>query len=297
MNWLNHIWSGVTKYFTNKEMWETFTDHIISIIFIVIITFIVIRVGRSMLRKIFKARHSSPLRLTERRETTLERLVENVFSYVVYFVAVLMILEQFIDVKGLIAGAGVAGLAIGFGAQNLVKDVITGFFIIFEDQFSVGDYVRIGSFEGYVEQIGLRTTKIVSWTGELYILPNSSINEVTNYSINNSIAVVDIKVAYEEDVEKAEAAIEEVMEEMAVNYPEMVRPPEILGVQMLGTSDVMIRVIAETLPMEHWHIGREIRKAVKQRFDEKKIRAPYPKLVTYRRDEAEEIEVENMRER
>lgn len=295
MKRLDNIWHD---YITDKNMWETFVDHIISIIIIIVLTFIVIKIGRSMLRKVFNARHSSPLRLTERRETTLERLLENVFTYVVYFVAIVMLLNEFgVDVKAIVAGAGVAGLAIGFGAQSLVKDVITGFFIIFEDQFSVGDYVRIGSFEGYVEQIGLRTTKIVSWTGELYILPNSSINEVTNYSINNSIAVVDIKVAYEEDVERAEAAIEEVMEEMAVDYPEMVLPPEILGVQMLGTSDVMIRVTAETLPMEHWRIGREIRKAIKQRFDEKGIRAPYPKFVTYRRDETEEIEAEQAAER
>ncbi len=117
------------------------------------------------------------------------RLLQNVFSYAIYFVAGVMILETLsVDVRGLLAGAGIVGLAVGFGAQNLVKDIITGFFIIFEDQFSVGDYVRVGTFEGTVEEIGLRTTKIKSWTGEINILPNGSIVEVTNFSLHNSVA-------------------------------------------------------------------------------------------------------------
>ena len=198
------------------------------------------------------------------------------------------------DIKGLVAGAGIAGLALGFGAQSFVKDVITGFFIVFEDQFSIGDYVKIGGYTGTVEQIGLRTTKIQNWTGELHILPNSSIVEVTNYSVYNSIAVVDISIAYEEDVNRAEQVIEEVVAEMSGQHPEIVRPPEILGVQNLGSSDVVIRIIAEVLPMEHWHISREMRKAVKVRFDELGIEIPYPRLVTYRRSELDEVE-ENMR--
>ncbi|MDV2887601.1 mechanosensitive ion channel, partial [Alkalihalophilus pseudofirmus] len=115
---------------------------------------------------------------------------------VVYFIALMMVLSVFgIDAKALIAGAGVVGLAVGFGALSLVKDVISGFFIIFEDQFSVGDHIRVGEFEGNVETIGLRTTKLKSWTGELHILPNGNITEVTNFSVNNSIAVIDIAIA------------------------------------------------------------------------------------------------------
>ncbi|HEX7066032.1 MAG TPA: mechanosensitive ion channel family protein [Bacillales bacterium] len=274
-------------------MWKAFVNNVITIIFIIVGTIVVVKVGQVVLRKLFKGRQGTRLRMSEKRETTFEKLVLNVFSYVIYFVAFVMIINVFVDVKGLIAGAGIVGLAVGFGAQNLVKDIITGFFIIFEDQFSVGDYVRIGTFEGFVEEIGLRTTKIKSWTGELHIIPNSSINEVTNYSVNNSVAVVDVSIAYEEDIEKAEGVLHEVVEDMASSYPEIVRPPEILGVQMFGASDIVIRVIAEVLPMEHWHIAREMRKAVKGRFDEKGIEIPYPRLVTYRREELEEIEREN----
>lgn len=294
MGFFERIWHGIVHYFVNAKIWEIFVDHAISILFILIGTFITVKIGRAALHKMFKARQGSRLKMTEKRETTLERLVENAFSYVIYFVSILMILSNLgTDIKGLIAGAGIAGLALGFGAQSFVKDVITGFFIVFEDQFSIGDYVKIGSFTGTVEQIGLRTTKIQNWTGELQILPNSSITEVTNYSVYNSIAVVDISIAYEEDINKAEKVIEEVISEMATQHPEMVRPPEVLGVQNFGTSDVVIRIIAEVLPMEHWHISREIRKAIKLRFDELGIEIPYPRLVTYRRSELDEVE-ENM---
>src|SRR5690625_3614670 len=114
-------------------------------------------------------------------------------SYIVYFTAFIMILSTLgIEVMPLLAGAGVAGLAIGFGAQNLVRDVISGFFIIFEDQFSVGDYVGVAGIEGTVEEIGLRTTKVLSWTGEMNVVPNGDVTQVTNYSLHNGLAIVDI---------------------------------------------------------------------------------------------------------
>lgn len=189
-----------------------------------------IRIGKQALNKFVEVRTNSPLRISERREATMVRLLQNVFSYVIYFVAGVMILETLsVDVRGLLAGAGIVGLAVGFGAQNLVKDIITGFFIIFEDQFSVGDYVRVGTFEGTVEEIGLRTTKIKSWTGEINILPNGSIVEVTNFSLHNSVAFVDVSISYEENIQKAEQVILELLEELPSRYEDMVKTPELLG--------------------------------------------------------------------
>ena len=209
--------------FQNEDTWMNIGEGLLKIIAILIITNILIRLGKLMIRNVFKIRNLSPLSTSERREETLSKLLDNVLSYVVYFIAFMMILSVLgIDVKALIAGAGVVGLAVGFGAQSLVKDVISGFFIIFEDQFSVGDHVRIGQFEGNVETIGLRTTKIKSWTGELHILPNGSIIEVTNFSINNSIAVVDIAIAYGEDIAKAEKVIEDTIQFMPAQYEECI---------------------------------------------------------------------------
>ncbi|KGX89240.1 mechanosensitive ion channel protein MscS [Pontibacillus marinus BH030004 = DSM 16465] len=264
------------------------------IIVIFLFSFLIIRVGKSVIRNLFKRRRRGPFQITPRRETTLIKLLENTLTYTVYFAAVIMMLETInIQVGALLAGAGIAGLAIGFGAQNLVKDIITGFFIIFEDQFSVGDYIKTANFEGFVEEIGLRTTKIKSWTGLLHIIPNGSINEVTNYSIHNSVAIVDISVAYEGDIATAEQTIEELLKELPERYEELVGVPELLGVQNLGSSDVVLRVVAEVIPMEHWSMARKIRKELKNRLDERGIEIPFPRLVMYSRQEEETLEIEN----
>lgn len=150
------------------------------------------------------------VRNNERRQITIVKLLQSVLSYLVYFSAIMAILSAVnIQIAGLIAGAGIASVAIAFGAQNLVKDVITGFFIILEDQFSVGDYVKIGTAEGTVMEIGLRTTKLKGNTGELFILPNGSIAEVINYSINNSKAMIDMQVALDANIEKVQKIIED----------------------------------------------------------------------------------------
>ncbi|TKD67662.1 mechanosensitive ion channel family protein [Pseudalkalibacillus hwajinpoensis] len=286
MDWFEPIYN----YLSNRDLWAELLLKTIRIIGILVGTWLFLRIAKSALGHVFAIRLRSPLRLSERREATLIRLIENILTYVVYFIALVMILSEFeVDVTTLIAGAGVVGLAVGFGAQNLVRDIITGFFIIFEKQFSVGDYVRISGVEGFVEEIGLRVTKIKSWTGELHILPNGNINQVTNYSIHNSIAVVDVSIAYEEQIQEAEEVIIELMDELYEKFDAMIVKPEYLGVQDLGASEVVLRIISEVQPMEHWVIGREIRKAVKQRLDESGIEIPFPRVVMYQRDEQGEV--------
>src|SRR5699024_11522937 len=128
-------------------------------------------------------------------------LLQNVLSYVIGFIAIMMILDTFhVPIKTMLAGAGVVGLAIGFGAQSLVKDVIAGFFIIFEDQFSVGDYIETGEMEGDVEVIGLRNTKLRSYFGQQYVIPNGKQDSVTNYSVTNGFAMVEVTLPYETDI-------------------------------------------------------------------------------------------------
>lgn len=275
----------VTK-FQNEGTWLTIGEGILKILAIMFVANILIRIGKMAIHNIFKIRNLSPLNTSERREETLSKLLDNILSYVVYFIALMMILSVLtIDVKALLAGAGIVGLAVGFGAQSLVKDIITGFFIIFEDQFSVGDHVRIGVFEGNVEAIGLRTTKIKSWTGELHILPNGSIVQVTNFSLNNSMAVVDIGIAYGEDIERAEAVIEELLEDMAMEHKDLVKSPELLGIQTMGPTEIVLRIVAETLPMKQASIARMIRKEVKLILDQHGIKSPDPRVVMYSQSE------------
>lgn len=270
----------------DDSLWFAVGESVLKIIAILIITGLLIRIGKIAIRNFFKVRTRGPLRITERREATLMKLLENVLTYVVYFIAIMMILSALtINVQAMLAGAGIVGLAVGFGAQSLVKDIITGFFIIFEDQFSVGDYVRIGQFEGTVEEIGLRTTKIKSFTGEINILPNGSIVEVTNFSLYNSVAVLDIGIAYEGDLDYAEKVLQEYLETTTEKYPELVNPPELLGVQQFGASEVVLRIVAETLPMKHWYMGRQLRKDIKRVLDEHGVEIPFPRMVMYSRHE------------
>jgi moderate conductance mechanosensitive channel len=277
--------------FISDDLWISIGEAAFEVVLILVFTAIVIKIGKAAIRNVFKVRSRSPFKISERRETTLSKLLENVLTYVVYFVSIIMILSALgADITGLIAGAGIVGLAVGFGAQNLVRDIITGFFIIFEDQFSVGDYIKVGTAEGFVEEIGLRTTKVKSWTGELHILPNGNIAEVTNFSIHNSIAIVDVSIAYEENIEEAERVISELLMTMPQKYEELIKPPDLLGVQTLGASDVVMRVVAETMPMQHWGMARKIRKDIKMVLDAHGIEIPFPRMVMYNRQEDESTE-------
>lgn len=272
----------------NEEIWLGLTEITIRITLIVIIAGIAVRIGKKIITNIFVIREKSALRTSERREATMLKLLNNILSYVVYFIALMTILSILeFDVKALLAGAGILGLAVGFGAQSLVKDIITGFFIIFEDQFAVGDYVRVNTFEGTVEEIGLRTTKIKGMNGEINIIPNGSILEVTNFSIYNSVAVVDIGIAYEGDVEEAERVIRNMLEGLPERYEDLISTPQLLGVQSLGPSEVVLRITAETAPMRHFYIARELRKELKNTLDKHGIEIPFPRMVMYNRQDSE----------
>lgn len=243
------------------------------LILILLLTAIVIRVGKGIIKKLFLVRQKSPLGYSERRQNTLEKLLQNILANVVYFAAIIAILSTFgVNVVGLLAGAGIVGLAVGFGAQSLVKDIITGFFIIFEDQFAVGDKVQIGSAEGIVQEIGLRTTKVKSYTGELHIIPNGSISVVVNYSIYNSLALIDINVASETDIPSLEKNIQEFLKDLPNKYEELVKPPSFLGVQSFDASQIVVRITAETIPTKQAGIAREVRRDLKEFLERKGIK-------------------------
>lgn len=278
-----NMWQLVSSLFDQK-LWIDIGWIAVKVLFIVLVAVVVVAIGKGIIRRVFTMKIKSKLRPTERREKTLRKLLENALAYIVYFAAIIAVISEFgIDITGLLAGAGVLGLAVGFGAQGLVKDVISGFFIIFEDQFSVGDYVRIGEAEGTIEEIGLRTTKISAYGGEIHILPNGNISEVINFSINNSLAIIDIRVAYETDIVRAEKLIEQFIASLSVGYEELVSPPTLIGVQDLAASEVVFRLTAETIPVMQWAFARKFRKDLKIFLDEHEIEIPYPRLVTYQR--------------
>ncbi|MGX4671197.1 mechanosensitive ion channel family protein [Cerasibacillus sp. JNUCC 74] len=288
---VNNQLTGFWKYITGPELWWAVVEGTISIIVILLLAYTAVRISRKLVDRLFKKREKGPIRISERRENTLKKLIKNVIKYVVYFIALIMILDGVFGFKvgALIAGAGVAGLAIGFGAQNLVRDVISGFFIIFEDQFSVGDYVKVSGIEGTVEEIGLRTTKVLSWTGEMHILPNGNITQVVNYSVHNGLAIVDVNVPYENSVDDAERLINEVAATLPDKYDFLVGTPEIIGVQNLAASHFVIRVITETLPGFQWAGERNIRRDIQDYLYRNGIEIPAQRIVMYSREQKENM--------
>ncbi|MFC4353497.1 mechanosensitive ion channel family protein [Chryseomicrobium palamuruense] len=278
----NRMWERTVEFVVNEALWISVGMAMLKILVILVLMAIVVKVGKKAIERVMVLRSKTPIGYTERRQNTLIKLLQNGLTYIVYFAGVLAILSAVsINVVGLLAGAGIAGLAIGFGAQSLVKDIITGFFIIFEDQFGVGDTVMINQSNGTVQEIGLRTTKIKTYTGELHIIPNGNISEVINYSVYNSLIMVDVSVAYESDVDEVERLINVFLDGAEEKYPELVKRPDLLGVQALGTSDVVMRIAAETLPMNHFKVGRMIRRDIKRFLEEHNIEIPYQKMVVF----------------
>lgn len=283
---LENLKEQVVNYVSNPAVWTTILFTIIKIVFIFIACRIVIKIANKALEHMLVEREKSPLKFDTRRTKTIGKLIGNIVKYVVNFIMILMILNQFgIRLEPLLAGAGVVGLAVGFGAQSLVKDVITGFFIIFEDQFAVGDVIQTGTFKGTVEEIGLRVTRIRSWTGEVHYIPNGSITQVTNFSVNNSVAVVDVTIAYEEDIDKAIQVMKETVQKNYEHNLNMVKEPEVLGVQSLVGANVTLRTTVECKPNMHPVVARELYADLKKAFDAHGIDIPYPRVVNYHKNE------------
>lgn len=251
----------------------------ILVIFILIKVFA--RIGNRFIAGIFDpSKYNRRLKIKQRQANTLKVLTQSVLRYILYFIGIIMILQTFgVKTDSLLASAGILGLAVSFGAKNLVRDVITGFFLIFEDQFSVGEYVKVAGVAGIVEETGLRITKIRDFGGELHIVPNGLIEQVTNYNRGSLRALVEVGIAYEEDLEKAINVINQLARGMAEEIKEIVEGPRVHGVSSLGESGVVIRVVARTEPMAKWNVENELRKRIKLVFDQEGIEIPYPRRV------------------
>ncbi|SDE89919.1 small conductance mechanosensitive channel [Thermus arciformis] len=219
------------------------------------------------------------------RRRTLKVVSESVLKGVVLLLGGLLLLSNLgLNVTALLAGAGVAGLAVSFAAQNLLRDYINGFFILLEDQYGVGDIVQIGGVGGQVERFTLRLTVLRDLEGRAHFIPNSEVRQVTVLTQEWSRAVVDVGVAYKEDLDR----VLEVFRDEAARFsqdPEwqarFTAPPEVLGVQNLADSAVVIRVLFATKPAEQWAVAREFRRRIKNRLDREGIEIPFPHLKLY----------------
>lgn len=264
----------------NSDIYIKLGSRLLKVILIIVGAKIIYRIGRAIISAFFRRRTSEKFHVSEKKINTLSALSQSVLRYILYFIAGVMVLEQFgVNTASLIATAGIGGVAIGFGAQSLVKDVITGFFILFEDQYAVGDMVTIDDVTGTVVDIGLRTTKIRAFSGEVTIIPNGQILRVVNRSRDNILAIVDVNIAYEEDIDDAIRIMGDVARKYAAENENIVEEPQVLGVINLGDYGITLRLIARTANMQKWGIERELRKRIKEAFDDNKIKIPYPRTL------------------
>lgn len=255
--------------------------HGINVLVILTGAFIVIRAANLAIEHLqFKlARgHASTDLEWQRRATTLGGILTSLVTAAVVFVAVLMMLRELtIDVVPILTGAGIAGLAIGFGAQNLVRDVISGFFLILEDQVRVGDLARINGVAGIIEQINLRTIVLRDGDGAVQVFPNGTITALANLSKQFAYAVVDLRVAYDENIDRVIGTAREVgasLEQDAKWGPLIMAPLEILGVESLADGAATLRVKFRTLPLNQGRVANELRRRLLTTFVARGVR-PY----------------------
>jgi moderate conductance mechanosensitive channel len=223
-------------------------------------------------------------RLREQRSRTLASLLNNVGVIVIALVAILTILNNFIQIGPLLASIGILGLAISFGAQSLMKDLISGTFMLAEGQVAVGDVVRVRDTSGLVEKITLRTLVLRDIHGVVHVIPNGTVETLSNLTKSWSRAVLEIGVAYKEDVDRV---MDVMLDEAMVMFqdpdwaPVLVEEPVVPGVERFDDSAVTIRIMFKTLPLKQWEVGREYRRRIKKRFDAEGIEIPFPHRTMY----------------
>lgn len=273
------ISKSVIDFFTKRINLDAVVEKIISVIFISILMYFSIKIGNKLIKKFVDRQVASKksFSLEPQKALTIGEVLKSVLKYTVYIIGIGSMLYDILA-KIPVALASAGGFAIGLGAQSLVKDLINGFFVLFEDQYGVGDHVTIGQFSGIVESIGIRTTVLRDFTGDLHLIPNGSVLEVTNHSRGDIRFIVDVEIAYEENIDAAIEVIKKANAQFEEKYEDKLRGEiEVLGVLSLNASGVTIRVVGRAEPLSQWEMERELRKEIKVVLDEAGIEIPYPK--------------------
>lgn len=273
------ISKSIFDFFSKRIDIDAIIEKIISIIFISFIMYFSIRIGNKLIKKFVDRQVASKtsFSLEPQKALTIGEVLKSILKYTVYIIGIgAMLYDILAKIPVALASAG--GFAIGLGAQSLVKDLINGFFVLFEDQYGVGDHVTIGEFSGIVESIGIRTTILRDFTGDLHLIPNGSVLEVTNHSRGDIRFIVDVEIAYEENIDEAIEVIKRASALFNKKHQDKLRGEiEVLGVLSLNASGVTIRVIGRAEPLSQWEMERELRKDIKVALDEANIEIPYPK--------------------
>ncbi len=271
--------------------WENLMFSTVRVLFILLAAWIGLKIVRRVLKKMeqqlvhmAEKDENAPLEQQKRVETLI-RLVRQAIFIVVWVVVGLVVLREFgVDIAPILASAGIVGLAVGFGAQNLVRDVISGFFMILENQVRVGDVAIVNGTGGLVEKVNFRTIVLRDLSGTVHVFPNGTINTLANLTSEWSAYVFDIGVAYKEDVDRVMTLMRQVGKELLEDEtfgPLMVDDVEIFGVDDFADSAVVIKGRLRTKPIKQWDVGREYRRRLKYRFDAEGIEIPFPHRSIY----------------
>ncbi len=233
---------------------------------------IILKIGKLIIKKMAHRKGEAH----RKRSETFRSIISSIFSYIMFFVMVVVILRLFgVDVTSILTAAGVVGIALAFGAQTLVKDIISGLFIWGEGTITVGDLVSINGMDGVVESISIRTTSIRNYNGNVHSIPNGDIRTVTNMSRGFKRAIVNVPCPYEENQERLVAMVREEMDRAAVEVPGIKHVPEVMSIVSFDTNSVRLQVAVMCPIGEHWRVERELRTRIKARFDREGIIMPH----------------------
>lgn len=273
-----------TRFFERAFEWATTSGlRVLLIAVALLILLVLLKRAVAKLSRLYEGTLPSPAQIM--RADTLTHIVRDVARIVILFVGTTMILSEVgVDLKPVLAAAGLGGLAIGFGAQSLVKDLISGFFMLWENSVRVGDVVEVAGEAGLVEDIELRSIKLRDLSGNLHVIPNGVIDKVKNLTMDYSYYLFEIGVAYRENIDEVMGVLQEIAEDLRRDSrfaDDILEPLEMLGVDQFKDSAVMIKCRIKTKPLKQWRVGREMNRRIKNTFDAKGIEIPFPHQTIY----------------
>lgn len=252
---------------------------IVAPIIIILVSFVIYFILRSIINNIFRIRSNY---IDVRKTRTINGLINNLIKYFLVLVDLVMILDIFgIDTKTLIASLGVVGIVAGLAVQDTLKDFVAGISIILENQYRVGDTITVKGFRGEVISLGIKSTKIKAYTGEIMIIANHLIEEVVNHSLEKSVALIDIPIAYDTDLDKLEDVLTNLFNDISKQIKGIRGNIELLGIQSFDDSSISYRVKCDTDPIENIQIERDLRKLIKNELDKNKIEIPFLQVVVH----------------
>jgi len=267
--------TGMTDQFI--VFFEESISRFVSTALVLFISLLILKISKVAFMHI-----SSKAGTVQRRKQTITKVISSIVKYLVGILTFLIVLSIWgVNVLPALAGLGILGLVVGLGAQKFINDLISGFFIVFEHHFDVGDIIEVQGFKGAVIDIGLKTTKIKNWKGEIKILSNGEISNLINYSRDLSTAIVDVGIAYKEDIQKTIDLLNLELPKTKLLLKDIVEGPTVLGVMELSSSSITLRVTAKTLNEQHYAVERELRKTIKELLEFHHIEIPFPQIVIH----------------